>query len=615
MSTDSRPPTDPTTILDARFRAAIHAVSALDADPQIRLSTNPNFGDYQANAAMSLAKETKGNPRDLAGALAAKVDLAGIAETPVIAGPGFLNIRLERSFISAMLQAMDNASLGVEPTKETHAAVVDLCGVNVAKQMHVGHLRATIIGDTIARVFERLGRKVWRENHLGDWGLPIAMTLAALRRSRVDLDRLSLTDLNDAYRRAQLEGRSDDAGLAAARATGVGAHRLAELQAQAESAGEAIQDAKATLLRLQGGDPEVVAAWQKIIDCTMREVYASTSTLNAKVGAEHNRGESFFRDRLAPVVEAFQSAGLAKEDQGAIVVPFADRERPLLIRKSDGGFLYATTDLAALRFRTHDLDGSRVIYVVDARQRDHFKDVFDAAAMIGWDRTRDGNKSEITHLGFGTVLGKDKRPLKTRSGENFTLKDLLDEAMERGVAEVTRRAQDPNAPTHGMRHAELEWVGRAVGIAAIKYADLSNDLTKDYVFDLDRMVAFEGDTGPYLQYAHARIANILAKAMDSAAQIASAAHAVHEPAERALALHLLRYPQMVLDVARTLETHRIGAYLRTLAECFNAFYQSCPVLKSEDASVRQSRLRLCALARRVLQDGLSLYGIDAPERM
>ncbi len=615
MSTDSRPPTDPASLLDARFRAAIHAVSGIDADPQIRSSTNPSFGDYQANAAMSLAKETKGNPRELAAALAAKVDLSGIAQPPVIAGPGFLNIRLENAFIVAMLAAMDHSSLGVEASKESHAAVVDLCGVNVAKQMHVGHLRATIIGDTIARVFERLGRKVWRENHLGDWGLPIAMTLAALRRARVDLDRLSLTDLNEAYRRAQLEARVDDAGLAAALATGAGAHRVAELRVQEESAGEAMRDAKATLLKLQGGDRETVDAWQKIIDCTMREVYAATSTLNAKVTAEHNRGESFFRDRLAPVVEAFQSAGFAKEDQGAIIVPFADRERPLLIRKSDGGFLYATTDLAALRFRTHDLNGSRVIYVVDARQRDHFKDVFDAAAMIGWDRTPDGAKSEITHLGFGTVLGKDKRPLKTRSGENFTLKDLLDEAMERGVAEVTRRAQDPNAPTHGMPQAELERVGRAVGIAAIKYADLSNDLTKDYVFDLDRMVAFEGDTGPYLQYAHARIANILAKATDSAQEIAAAPHAVQEPAERALALHLLRYPQMVIDVARTLETHRIGAYLRTLAECFNAFYQSCPVLKSEDATVRRSRLRLCALARSVLQDGLSLYGIDAPERM
>ncbi|MSR41509.1 MAG: arginine--tRNA ligase [Phycisphaerales bacterium] len=615
MSIDSRPPTDPASTLDVRFRAAIHAVSSLDADPQIRPSTNPAFGDYQANAAMSLAKVTKGNPRELANALAACVDLTGIAEPAVIAGPGFLNIRLESAFIVAMLSAMDNATLGIEPTKETHAAVVDLCGVNVAKQMHVGHLRATIIGDTIARVFERLGRKVWRENHLGDWGLPIAMTLAALRRSHVDLDQLSLTHLNDAYRRAQLEGRHDDAGLAAARATDAGPHRLFELLAQEESAGEAIKDAKSTLLRLQGGDTEVVAAWQKIIDCTMREVYDSTSTLNAKVTAEHNRGESFFRDRLAPVVDAFLQAGFAKEDKGAIIVPFADRERPLLIRKSDGGFLYATTDLAALRFRTHDLDGSRVIYVVDARQRDHFKDVFDAAALIGWDRTKDGNKSEITHLGFGTVLGKDKRPLKTRSGENFTLKDLLDEAMERGVAEVTRRAEDPHAPTHGMPTADLTRIGRAVGIAAIKYADLSNDLTKDYVFDLDRMVAFEGDTGPYLQYAHARIANILAKSKDSASEIAATPHAVAEPAERALALHLLRYPQMVQDVARTLETNRIGAYLRTLAECFNAFYQSCPVLKSEDTTLRRARLRLCALARHVLQDGLSLYGIDAPERM
>jgi arginyl-tRNA synthetase len=241
--------------------------------------------------------------------------------------------------------------------------------------------------------------------------------------------------------------------------------------------------------------------------------------------------------------------------------------------------------------------------------------VFDAARLIGWDRTKDGATSTLVHLGFGAVLGADKKPLKTRSGENFTLKDLLDEACERGTAEVARRAADPNAPTHGLPVADLAAIGAAVGIAAVKYADLSGDVTKDYVFDLDRMVAFEGDTGPYLQYAHARIASILAKSGEDPAAVARAPLSLAEPAEKALALHVLRYPAMVLDVGRTLETNRVGLYLRTLAELFNAFYQSCPVLKADDAATRLSRLRLCAISRTVLADGLSLYGIVAPDRM
>ena len=376
-----------------------------------------------------------------------------------------------------------------------------------------------------------------------------------------------------------------------------------------------MENAKKTLLRLQSGDPEVVRLWERLIEVTMEQVYQAARTLNVKVGPENNRGESFFRDRLGGVVEAFVQSGLAKSDKGAMIVPFADRERPLLIQKSDGGFLYATTDLAAVRLRTHELNGSLVVYVVDARQRDHFKDVFDAARLIGWNKTADGQESTLVHLGFGAVLGADKKPLKTRSGENFTLKDLLDEACERGTAEVTRRAADPNAPTHGMSPAELSRIGSAVGIAAVKYADLSGDLTKDYVFDLDRMIAFEGDTGPYLQYAHARIASILAKSGESAAAIAAAPLMLADPTEKALALHILRYAQMAIDVGRTLETNRVGAYLAQLATLFNGFYQACPVLKADDATARMSRLRLCSIARAVLADGLSLYGIIAPERM
>jgi len=609
-----RPACDPATELDARFRAAIHAVAGRDADPAIRASGNAKFGDYQMNAAMALAKELGKSPRELADAILKATDLAGIASKCEVAGPGFINITLERAVLESSLASLAASStFGVPPATDPHAVVIDLCGVNVAKQMHVGHLRATIIGDSLARVFERLGRKVWRENHLGDWGLPIAMTLAKLVREKRDFARLTLDDLNAAYRGAQKETATDD--LDAAHEFRCGPHRIAELELQYEPARAAMEDAKKTLIRLQSGDAEIVRLWERLIEVTMEQVYEAARTLHCKLGAENNRGESFFRDRLAGVVDAFAKAGVAKSDRGAMVVPFADRERPLLIQKSDGGFLYATTDLAAVRFRTFELDGDLVVYVVDARQRDHFKDVFDAARLVGWSKTKDGTEATLVHLGFGAVLGADKKPLKTRSGENFTLKDLLDEACERGAAEVMRRAADPNAPTHGLAESELRAIGAAVGIAAVKYADLSGDLTKDYVFDLDRMVAFEGDTGPYLQYAHARIASILSKSGEPADAIARAPFALAEPAERALALHILRYPQMVLDVGRSLETNRVGLYLRTLAELFNAFYQSCPVLKADDASVRLTRLRLCAVARGVLADGLSLYGIVAPDRM
>ncbi|MBL9141605.1 MAG: arginine--tRNA ligase, partial [Phycisphaerae bacterium] len=453
---------DPVAMLDDALRASIAAVTgreSAECDPSIRASANPQFGDFQANFAMGLAKQLGTNPRELATkVLAHAVErgaLATVASKTEVAGPGFINIHLSVPALGAMLDALDSPALGIEPQQAAHGVVIDLCGVNVAKQMHVGHLRATIIGDTMARVHERLGRRVHRENHLGDWGLPIAMTLASLKRAGTNLDTLTLDDLNAAYRAAQLAGRDDEAGLRAAIAAGNGPHRIAELEAQNAGAALAQEDARASLVRLQSGDAELVAAWTKLIECTMREVFETAAVLGVTLGPEHSRGESFFRDELPRVVEAFVKAGLGVEDDGAIVVRFADRERPLLIRKRDGGFLYSTTDLAAARYRVQQLDSDRVVYVVDVRQRDHFRDVFDAVRLIGWDTLPDGTRAQLVHLPFGTVLGADKKPLKTRSGENITLKSLLDDAIERGTREVTARAQDPNAPTNGMSAAEL----------------------------------------------------------------------------------------------------------------------------------------------------------------
>jgi arginyl-tRNA synthetase len=611
-------PCDPLLRLEHAFRAAIGKVSGIDPasiDPQVKASTDPKHGDFQCNAALGLAKALQAKPREIAERIAAAVDLDGWAETPEIAGPGFINIRLSTAALAAMLANLDGPELGIAPAPLPHAVVVDLCGVNVAKQMHVGHLRATIIGDVVARLHERLGRKVWRENHLGDWGLPIAMTMASLRRQGRDFDHLTLEDLNAAYRAAQLEAKTDEPGLAAALATHAGPHRVAELQVQSESAGAAERDAKATLLKLQSGDAATVRDWQRLIDVTMAEVLATARTLGVKLTAEHSRGESFYRDRLGPAVDAFLKAGLAKEDEAAIVVPFADRERPMLIRKGDGGFLYATTDLAAVRFRVQELGGGRVIYVVDARQRDHFKDVFDAIRLIGWDRLPDGTHAELSHLAFGSVLGKDKRPLKTRSGENYTLAALLNEAVHRGVEQVLRRAAEADAPTHGLPQAELHRIGAAVGIGAVKYADLSGDPVRDYVFDLDRMIAFEGDTGPYIQYAHARIASLIARSGETEQAIAASAFHPLAPAERHLALCLLRFPGVVLGAAENLAPQRLCAALHELANAYAGFYQDCPVLKAPDAATRLARLRLSRLTRRVLAEGLGLLGIDAPERM
>jgi len=609
---------DPTSLLEKAFRDAIALATGGDAatiDPHVKASADSKHGDFQCNAALALAKTLGCNPRELAQRIMQCTQCGSLAERTEIAGPGFINVWLSQSALAQLLSVMDQPSLGIEPSPRAHAIVIDLCGVNVAKQMHVGHLRATIIGDVVARLHERLGRKVWRENHLGDWGLPIAMTMASLRKQGRDFKGITLDDLNIAYRAAQFEACGDEAGLLAARTLQSGPHRIAELEAHNEGAAVAEREAKSTLLQLQAGDAATVADWQRLIDVTMAEVLQTALVMGVKLGAEHSRGESFYRDRLAAVVEAFLQANLAKEDAGAIVVPFADRERPMLIRKADGGFLYATTDLAAVRYRVQELGGGEVIYVVDSRQRDHFKDVFDAVRMIGWDRLGDGTQAQLSHLAFGSVLGPDKRPLKTRSGENFTLKALLDEAIERGVHQVRTRAAQSDASTHNLDDAQLCAIGAAIGIGAVKYADLSGDPVKDYLFDLDRMIAFEGDTGPYIQYAHARISSLLARSEDSAASIAAAPFLIHEPAERALALSLLRFPSVVLSAAEHLAPQQLCAVLHELANAYAGFYQACPVLKAVDHTTRLARLRLSSLTQRTLAEGLGLLGIEAPSRM
>ena len=610
---------DPAAILDAAFRDAIHVALGdefAETDPLIKRSNNPEFGDFQANFAMPLAKRIGRNPREVAQQVLPIVTgkVADICEPPDAAGPGFINLTLRPDALSTFLKSMQNNQLGLASNKSApgETVVIDMCSVNVAKQMHVGHLRSTIIGDTLARVLERIGHTVIRQNHLGDWGLQIGMVLHMLRASNTDLDTLTLPQLEAAYRDAQLACKADDHGLKTALQWN-SPHHAAELEEQNAGANELLTQVKQTLNQLQQGNEELVSDWKKLIDVTMKEVYSTVAMLNVELPISSERGESSYRDMLGDVVSEFEQSGVAHEDDGALVVPFEDRERPMLIRKSDGGFLYATTDLAAIRYRVQELHADRVIYVVGAPQREHFRDVFEAAKLIGWDR-RNGSDlpTELAHTPFGSVLGKDNKMLKTRSGENVKLRDLLEEAIERGTAEVAKRAEDPKSPTHGASERELREIGTAVGIGAVKYADLSSDLVKDYVLDFDRMLAFEGNTGPYIQYAHARICSIFAKADDyvSFDQIC-----IHESAEKTLALLLLRYSSVVHDVASSLEPHRLCTYLYDLANAYSSFYQACPVLKADDESVRNSRLTLSALTRDVIADGLGLLGIDSPSRM
>ncbi len=606
---------DPETRLKDAFAAAIATVggdAAQGMDPAIRPSGKPEFGDFQCNAALGLAKKMGANPRDVAQSLIDAADLSDLCDTPEIAGPGFINLTVLPTALQQAMDVMDTEALGVTPDSDPGVVVIDLCGVNVAKQMHVGHLRSTIIGDSLARILTRLGNDVRRENHLGDWGLPIAMVLHELRAAGVDLDAINLTDLDAAYREAQAKAKLDAAGLDAARARHSGPHRIAELEAQNEGASASRAAAAETLVALQGGDEALWHDWQKLIDVTMTAVQDASDKLGVTLGPEHNCGESTYRDDLQPVISHLEEGKFAHIDDGALVVDMPDRERPLLVRKRDGGFLYATTDLAAIRRRTQQTGAIRCIYAVDARQRDHFRDVFDAARIAGWGVNADGHDVELHHAAFGSVLGPDKRPLKTRSGTNATLSSLLDEAIARGTAEVTERSLRASSPTHGLDPTALAAIGRAVGIGAIKYADLSGDAVKDYVFDMDRMVAFEGDTGPYLQYAHARMCSILRKGGED---VSDSPWVLEDATERRLALLLLRYDQVVHAAAASLQPHRIAGYLREIAEAFSAFYQACSVMQAESDDLRRSRLRLCGLVRRVLADGLQLLGIDAPERM
>jgi len=573
---------DPQVVLAERVQRALAAAFGpeyADADPLIRPS---QFADFQANVALSLAKRLRRAPRDVAQALVEHLDVAGVCANVEISGPGFVNLALSDEWIAAQAATMrDDESLGVE-RRAPQTVVVDYSAPNAAKEMHVGHLRTTIVGDALARVHEYLGDNVIRQNHLGDWGTPFGMLMEHLLDIGEEeaLRRLAAGDGNAFYQEARAKFDSDPAFEERAR-------RRVPL--------------------LQGGDPESMRLWHEFIEHTKRYFNRVYAQLGVTLTDEHIAGESMYNPWLADVCDELERTGVAVLSEGALCVfppGFTgrdDKPLPLIIRKSDGGYGYATTDMAAIRYRVRDLKADRILYVVGATQALHFQMIFAAARMAGW--LPDDVQAE--HVQIGNVLGSDGKLFRTRSGKSIKLTELLDEAVERAEAVLADR--DYDAETRAQ-------IARQVGMGAVKYADLSVSHDSEYVFDFDRMLALTGNTGPYLQYATARIRSIFRKGGLDPEQ-AKGRIVPSEPAERALALTLLGFPAVVEKVAEASEPHRLCAYLFDLAQAFTGFYESCPVLTAEDEAVRESRLALSALTLRVLLQGLNLLGIEVPERM
>ena len=572
---------DPLLTLTRAFEAAIAAAFGAEhaaTDPMIRRSQH---ADYQANAAMALGKKLGRPPRVVAEAIQAALKLDDVCSKIEIAGPGFLNLTLRDDYVARELAAtLADPKLGVPTAKDPQTVVVDYSSPNVAKEMHVGHLRSTILGDALARVLESLGHRVVRQNHLGDWGTPFGMLIEhQLDQEQAGVADVGASDLTAFYKAARAKFDADPA--------------FAERSRQ-------------RVVLLQGGDEPTLAKWRALVAASTRYFAAVYGRLGVSLGEKDVAGESLYNAALPGVAADLEAQGLATVSEGALCVfppGFTGREDeplPVIVRKQDGGFGYAATDLAAIRHRVGTLGARRILYVVGAPQAQHFAMVFAVAKLAGWL----AEPARAEHVAFGSVLGPDRKMFKTRSGDTVRLVDLVDEADERAAKVVAEKNPELDAETRAK-------VAHAVGVGAVKYADLSNDRVKDYVFDWDRMLAFEGNTAPYLMYAHARIRSIFRKTDAKAAD----AIAVVAKEERALALAICRFGSAVEEVGDTLYPHKLCAYLYDLASAFTSFYEACPVLKADDDASRASRLAMCDLVARVLARGLELLGIEAPDRM
>lgn len=655
-------------VLQDRFAQAL---AGLVANPQelqealgmIRQSQDAKFGDYQANFAMPLGKRLGRPPREVAAETIGRVDLSDFCQTPEIAGPGFINLRVRDDWIAERLRAaVNDERLGVAPVAHPRTYVVDYSAPNVAKPMHVGHIRSTVIGDSLVRVLRFLGHRVTSDNHIGDWGTQFGMIIygykhfldpEAYRQTPVaELSRLyrlvrQLMDYHEGREQVEplqrkLAAQEEElarAREAAATATGKQAKdaakqvrklegavagtredlgelkaklakvdndpTLAKLAAEHKSIGAAALEETA---KLHAGNEENLRLWREFLPYSEAEMERIYQRLG--IAFDYTLGESFYHDRLGPLVQEFIEKGLARQSDGAICV-FLDRiDVPMIIRKKDGAFLYGTTDLATLRYRMETFQPGAILYVVDFRQGLHFEQLFAAARKMGY------TDVELQHVSFGTVLGEDNRPFKTRSGDTVGLEGLLDEAVRR-AAEVVKANDEAKPDGPELSAEERQNIAEIVGIGALKYADLSQNRTSDYVFSYDKMLAMNGNTATYMQYAYARVRSIFARGKVDIEALRASGDPIllTTPAERALGLELLRFGEAIDLVVADYRPNQLTSYLFTLADRYSTFYEQCPVIKAEPEEVRRSRLLLCDLTARTIRKGLELLGIEVVERM
>ena len=573
------------SLLVSRFSQALEEMGVTNAPVPVSRSARPEFGEYQFNGAMALAKQLKQKPRDIADNILSVVKLDDIAAKLEVAGPGFINIHLSDEWLANQCAvALSDNRLGI--TKDVpNTVVVDYSSPNLAKEMHVGHLRTTIIGDAVVKTLEFLGHKVIRQNHMGDWGTQFGMLLAHLSDKLAEnaVAETALSDLEDFYREAKVRFDEED-GFA--------------------------DRAREYVVKLQGGDAQCMTLWHQFIDVSIAHSEEVYSKLNVSLTRDDIKGESAYNDDLASVIADLQASGLAVEDQGAQVVfipELADKEgnpAVYIVQKSGGGYLYATTDLAAIRYRNKVLGADRTLILTDARQALHFKQTEIVARKAGFIE----ENQTYEHCPFGMMLGSDGKPFKTRSGGTVKLVELLDEAVERAGALIAQRSTD-------LTDEERVEVAKKVGIGAVKYADLSKNRTTDYMFSWDSMLSFEGNTAPYLQYAYTRIQSIFRKA-DVDVKTLSSNIIIEAGQEHTLAVQLLQFEEVVGAVSRDGTPHVLCAYLYELASAFMSFYEACPILKDDvPPASRASRLALASLTANGLKLGLDLLGIDTLDKM
>ncbi|MEM8070969.1 arginine--tRNA ligase [Morganella morganii] len=564
-------------------QALISAGAPLDCDAIVKQSAKAQFGDYQANGVMAAAKKMGMPPRQLAEKVIELLDLDGIAEKTEIAGPGFINIFLSPDWLTTQLEtALADDKLGLTPV-EPMTIAIDYSAPNVAKQMHVGHLRSTIIGDAAARTQEYLGHKVIRCNHVGDWGTQFGMLIAYLEKMQnEDAGDMALADLEAFYREAKKHYDEDE--VFAERARGY-------------------------VVKLQGGDEYCRTMWRKLVDITMQQNQETYNRLNVTLTENDVMGESLYNDMLPGIVSDLLNRRIAEESEGAIVVyldEFKNKEgEPMgvIIRKKDGGYLYTTTDIACAKYRHDVLHADRVLYYIDSRQHQHLMQAWTIVRKAGYIP----ESMTLEHHMFGMMLGKDGKPFKTRAGGTIRLSDLLDEAVERAEKLIREKNSD-------MPEDELKQLAEVVGIGAVKYADLSKSRTTDYIFDWDNMLAFEGNTAPYMQYAYTRVASVFKRA-DIDADSLTQPIILTDDRERQLAARLLQFEETITAVAREGLPHMMCSYLYDLAGLFSGFYEHCPILAAESEELRQSRLKLALLTQKTLKAGLDTLGIGTVEKM